>query len=266
MKITEFRNKLGTAIAILAAITLAFASCNVDVNDMIKLDAPTNLVINSISNGTSTCTVSISFSYGGNEGLAPVSRAILGYSTENDSSKAVFDGSVALEVKAGENTATATMNFLADSGTKYYFWLKLTSSANTVFDSDWSDVAEFTYDSLSGTDTEYLARYVFYSRAGEHIKDADEGIAEDLYCTWEEKLGGQYYAIPDPYVISYVYFTFKSVDEENGIAYFYANACKGYYIDSNHLDGEGFAVAIKFPNDLKDKVEINPETNYWRYK
>lgn len=257
MKITEFRNKLGTAIAILAAITLAFASCNVDDNDMIKLDAPTNLVINSISNGTSTCTVSISFSYGGNEGLAPVSRAILGYSTENDSSKAVFDGSVALEVKAGENTATATMNFLADSGTKYYFWLKLTSSANTVFDSDWSDVAEFMYDSLSGTDTEYLARYVYPSRAGEHIIDTDKGYAEVSYDTWKEKLGGQYYAIP--YASEHVYFTFKSVDEENGIAYFYANAEEGYYIDSN-------SVAIKLPDDLIGKFEINPETNYWRYK
>ena len=266
MKITEFRNKLGTAIAILAAITLAFSSCNVDVNYMIKLDAPTNLVINSISNGTSTCTVSISFSYGGNEGLASVSRAILGYSTENDSSKAVFDGSIALEVKAGENTATATMNFLADSETKYYFWLKLTSSANTVFDSDWSDVAEFTYDSLSGTDTEYLARYVFPSRAGEHIKDADEGIAEGLYCIWKEKLGGQYYAIPDPYLIEGVHFTFKTVDEENGIAYFYANASERYYIDSNYLNGDGFVYARRLPNDLIGKVEINPETNYWRYK
>ncbi len=168
-------------------------------------------------------------------------------------------------VENGENTITVAIpNFHPELLEKYYFGLRLTNTADNILDSG-RYVVGYTYIE-SGKDTKYLARYVFHSRAGEHIIDTDKGIAEDLYCIWEEKLGGQYYAIPDPYSISYVYFTFKSVDEENGIAYFYANACEGYYIDPDHLDGEGFVVAIKFPNDLIGKVEINPETNYWRYK
>jgi len=49
------------------------------------------------------------------------------------------------KVEAGKNTRTVNYNnFTPKHGKKYYFWLKVTSSAYNVSDSSWSNVAEFT--------------------------------------------------------------------------------------------------------------------------
>lgn len=120
-----------------------------DGNSRSKLDAPTNLVINSMENVVypESCDVNITFNYNGKTGLDGATNAVLGYATTNDSSKAVYDTyNSNVKVEVGENTRTANIsNFKAVSGKKYYFWLKVTSAANNVSDSAWSKVAEFTY-------------------------------------------------------------------------------------------------------------------------
>lgn len=142
--------------AIFAALVMAcaFFGCKNltnedDGNSRSKLDAPTNLVINSMENVEypESCNVNITFNYNGKTGLDGATYGILGYSMTNDSSKAVYDTyNSNVKVEVGENTRTANIsNFKAVSGKKYYFWLKVTSAANNVSDSAWSKVAEFTY-------------------------------------------------------------------------------------------------------------------------
>ena len=140
------------AIFVALVLTVAFTGCknpssNDDGNSKSKLDAPTNLVVNSITDNTISCAVNITFNYNGK--FEGATKAILGYSTTNDSSKAVYDTyNSTATVEAGENTRTVNYTgsyyFKPTSGKKYYFWLKVTSSAYNVSDSSWSNVAEFT--------------------------------------------------------------------------------------------------------------------------
>jgi len=66
------------------------------------------------------------------------------YSTTNDYSTAMYESVGSVDV--GENTRTVNYsNFTPVSGTKYYFWIKVTSASNSILDSSWSKVAEFTY-------------------------------------------------------------------------------------------------------------------------
>lgn len=146
-------------VAILAALVLscAFTGCKNstnedDGNSISKLDAPTNLVINSITDNTTTCAVNITFNYSGKTGIDGATKAVLGYSTTNDSSKAYYDDmNTYATVEAGSNTRTVNISsinapyFVPVDGKKYYFWLKVTSAANNVRESAWSNVAEFTY-------------------------------------------------------------------------------------------------------------------------
>ena len=140
------------AIFVALVLTVAFTGCknpssNDDGNSKSKLDTPTNLVVNSITDNTISCAVNITFNYNGK--FEGATNAILGYSTTNDSSKAVYDTSNSTAtVEAGKNTRTVNYTgsyyFIPTSGKKYYFWLKVTSSAYNVSDSSWSNVAEFT--------------------------------------------------------------------------------------------------------------------------
>ncbi|UTC46934.1 hypothetical protein E4N72_10460 [Treponema vincentii] len=140
------------AIFVALLLTVAFTGCknpssNDDGNSKSKLDAPTNLVVNSITDNTISCAANITFNYNGK--FEGATKAILGYSTTNDSSKAVYDTyNSTATVEAGENTRTVNYTgsyyFKPTSGKKYYFWLKVTSSAYNVSDSSWSNVAEFT--------------------------------------------------------------------------------------------------------------------------
>jgi len=140
------------AIFVALVLTVAFTGCknpssNDDGNSKSKLDAPTNLVVNSITDNTISCAVNITFNYNGK--FEGATNAILGYSTTNDSSKASYDTyNSTATVEAGENTRTVNYTgsyyFKPTSGKKYYFWLKVTSSAYNVSDSSWSNVAEFT--------------------------------------------------------------------------------------------------------------------------
>ena len=140
------------AIFVALLLTVAFTGCknpssNDDGNSKSKLDAPTNLVVNSITDNTISCAVNITFNYNGK--FEGATNAILGYSTTNDSSKATYDTyNSTATVEAGENTRTVNYTgsyyFKPTSGKKYYFWLKVTSSAYNVSDSSWSNVAEFT--------------------------------------------------------------------------------------------------------------------------
>ena len=140
------------AVAVLAAsvLCLAFLGCKNstnedDGNSTSKLNAPTNLVVNSITDNTINMAVNISFNYDGK--FEGATYGILGYSETNDSSHAIYDSynsNVTLE--SGANTRTAYIqNWKPVTGKKYYFWLKATSSANNVSESAWSNVAEFTY-------------------------------------------------------------------------------------------------------------------------
>ena len=141
------------AIFVALVLTVAFTGCknpssNDDGNSKSKLDAPTNLVVNSITDNTISCAVNITFNYNGK--FEGATNAILGYSTTNDSSKATYDTyNSTATVEAGGNTRTVNYTgsyyFKPTSGKKYYFWLKVTSSAYNVSDSSWSNVAEFIY-------------------------------------------------------------------------------------------------------------------------
>ena len=141
------------AIFVALLLTVAFTGCknpssNDDGNSKSKLDAPTNLVVNSITDNTISCAVNITFNYNGK--FEGATKAILGYSTTNDSSKATYDTyNSTATVEAGGNTRTVNYTgsyyFKPTSGKKYYFWLKVTSSAYNVSDSSWSNVTEFTY-------------------------------------------------------------------------------------------------------------------------
>ncbi len=149
--------KLSKFAAIFAALTMVcvFFGCKDstnedDGNSISKLEAPVNLVINSITDNTISCDVNITFSYNGS--LDGTTRAILGYSATNDSSKAYYDDmNTYAKVEAGTNTRTVSISsinapyFIPVNGKKYYFWLKVTSAANNLSDSAWSNVAEFTY-------------------------------------------------------------------------------------------------------------------------
>ena len=141
-------------IFVALVLTVAFTgwknlSSNDDGNSLSKLDAPTNLVINSMENVDypESCDVNITFNYNGETGLDGATYGILGYSMTNDSSQAIYDTyDSKVTVEVGENTRTAKIsNFKAVSGKKYYFWLKVTSANVNIIDSSWSNVAQFTY-------------------------------------------------------------------------------------------------------------------------
>jgi len=141
-----------TVLLTTVLLTLAFVSCKQAATNegktLTKLEAPTNLVINSITDNTISCAVNVTFNYTGK--FEGATNAILGYSTTNDSSKATYDTyNSTATVEAGENTRTVNYTgsyyFKPTSGKKYYFWLKVTSSAYNVSESSWSDVAEYTY-------------------------------------------------------------------------------------------------------------------------
>ena len=150
------------AVAVLAAsvLCLAFLGCKNstnedDGNSTSRLNAPTNLVINSITDNTTTCAVNITFNYSGKTGIDGATKAVLGYSTTNDSSQAIYDENINYAtIESGANTRTVNFSsselytgpyLVPVNGKKYYFWLKVTSAANNVSDSTWSNVAEFTY-------------------------------------------------------------------------------------------------------------------------
>mgnify|MGYP002865358603 CR=1 FL=1 len=111
------------------------------------MDAPNNLVINSITRYDGLYSSSVNFSFNYNGAFDGVTEAILGYSTTNDSSKAIYDSyNSRATVESGANTRSVTFqNWLPANGKKYYFWFKITSSSNNHRDSAWSNVAEFTY-------------------------------------------------------------------------------------------------------------------------
>ena len=145
-------------VAILAAVVLscAFTGCKNSTNEddgnlTSKLNEPTNLVINSMTDNTISCDVNITFNYDGKTGLDGATNAVLGYATTNDSSKAYYDMNTYATVEAGSNTrtviipSTSAPYLVPVNGKKYYFWLKVTSAANNVRESAWSNVAEFTY-------------------------------------------------------------------------------------------------------------------------
>ena len=135
------------------ALFFVFTSCKNsssadDGMTITKLEAPTNLVVNSIVDASMiapAADVNISFDYNGQ--FEGATYGILGYSTTNDSSKAIYDSyNSTVTVEAGKNTRTANIqNLYLVPGKKYYFWLKVTSSANNFSDSTWSNVADFTY-------------------------------------------------------------------------------------------------------------------------
>lgn len=143
-----------TTVLVTLALFFVFTSCKNsssadDGMTITKLKAPTNLVVNSIedaSNINSAANVNISFDYNGQ--FEGATYGILGYSTTNDSSQAIYDSyNSTVHVEAGKNTRTANIqNLHLVSGRKYYFWLKVTSSSYNFSDSPWSNVAEFTYN------------------------------------------------------------------------------------------------------------------------
>lgn len=226
---------------------------------IIQLTAPTNLVINSITDSTNGCAVNFSFTYNGDVEIDGTTTAILGYSTTDDSSKATYDTSSAVTVEAGENTKTATIsNFHPELGAKYYFWLKLTNTEDNVLDSCWCNDAGFTY-LVGGKDTKYLARFVCTGEPANEVNSI-EGADGELYAQvdWDMiKVNGQCYFIRTD--SHYIHCTFKSLDENTGTAYFYATALAGYYIK----DGQAVALPYYISGN---EFEINPETNYWRCK
>jgi hypothetical protein len=144
-------------IFVALVLTVAFTGCentssNDDGNSTSKLNAPTNLVINSMTDNTNSCDVNITFNYDGKTGLDGATFAVLGYATTNDNSKASYDTyNTNAKVEAGPNTRTVSIPstsapyLVPVDGKTYYFWLKVTSAAYNVSDSAWSSVAQFTY-------------------------------------------------------------------------------------------------------------------------
>lgn len=141
------------AILVASVLAFSFFGCEEPSSDdgdsNLKLGSPTNLVINSIKDASmieSAAEVNISFDYDGK--FYGATYGILGYSTTNDSSKAIYDSyNSTVHVENGSNTRTANIERLKlVDGRKYYFWLKITSSDYNVSDSDWSNVAEVTYN------------------------------------------------------------------------------------------------------------------------
>ena len=224
-----------------------------------KLDAPTNLVVNSITETENGCAINISFTYNGKTELASKTTAILGYSTSNDSSEAIYGSNSAVTVGAGENTKTVTIsNFKPELTERYYFWVKLTNTAENILDSDWSDVVKFTY-LVSGKDTKYLARFVCTGATANEVNSFKDSNGK-LYAKvdWDMvKVKGQAYFLENPR--HRLNFTFKSLDEDKGTAYFYATPIAGYYIENGK--------AFPLPEHLSgNEFEINPKTNYFRCK
>ena len=125
-------------VAILAALVLlcAFTGCKNstnedDGNSISKLDAPTNLVINSITDNTTTCAVNITFNYSGKTGIDGSTKAVLGFSTTNDSSQAIYNDNINYAtIESGANTRTVNFSsselysgtyLVPVNGKKYYF-------------------------------------------------------------------------------------------------------------------------------------------------
>lgn len=144
MKHTKIAVLLAATVLSIAVLGCKTPTNNDDGNTITRMDAPTNLVINSIETGYYT-SVNFSFNYDGT--FDGATYVILGYSNTNDSSKAIYDSyNNRTTVESGANTRTVTFqNFFPEPGKKYYFWLKTTSSANNRRDSSWSNVADFTY-------------------------------------------------------------------------------------------------------------------------
>jgi hypothetical protein len=147
MKHSKIAVLLATALLSFAVLGCKTSTNDDDGNSMTNMDAPNNLVINSITRYDATYSGSVNFSFNYNGAFDGVTEAILGYSTTNDSSTAIYDSYTSrATVESGANTRTVTFeNWLPTDGKKYYFWLKITSSSNNRRDSDWSNVAEFTY-------------------------------------------------------------------------------------------------------------------------
>lgn len=116
--------------------------------------------------------------------------------------------------------------------------------------------------SLNGIDTEYLARCVYKTEDGENMVDPWAGICNSGYVASPLDYEMTHpYALP---VVSNITFTFKFMDNTKNPAeaYFWAIARSGYYI----MDSENL-IAAKLPAIINaDDVEINTETNYWKYK
>ena len=94
-----------TVLLTTVLLTLAFVSCKQAATNegktLTKLEAPTNLVINSITDNTISCAVNVTFNYNGK--FEGATNAILGYSSTNDSSKASYDTyNSTATVEAGE--------------------------------------------------------------------------------------------------------------------------------------------------------------------
>ena len=133
---------------------LSFSKNAKDEIEAFKAD-PMNGEINSITDNTTTCAVNITFNYSGKTGIDGANKAVLGYSTTNDSSQAIYDDNINYAtIESGANTRTVNFSsselysgpyLVPVNGKKYYFWLKVTSAANNVKESAWSNVAEFTY-------------------------------------------------------------------------------------------------------------------------
>ena len=84
-RFSKFTVLLTTVLLILAFVSCKQAATN-EGKTLTKLEAPTNLVINSITDNTISCAVNVTFNYNGK--FEGATNAILGYSTTNDSSKA----------------------------------------------------------------------------------------------------------------------------------------------------------------------------------
>ena len=120
-------------------------------------------------------------------------------------------------------------------------------------------IVEESDNSLSGKDTEYLARRICTGCSANDF-NSFEGSNGELYAQagWDYlKVNGQWYFFENPG--HRLEISFKSLDENTGVAYFYATANVGYYIQNGN--------ALVLPAEINaSNLELNPETNYWRYK
>lgn len=142
----NFFSKIAT-ILVVSVLAFSLFACK-ESYSIPKPEAPTNLVINSIEEGIGddTASVNISFNYNGEFYGRDYMIGILGCSITNDSSRASYDRyNSDVHVTAGKNTRTADVKLKLVEGKKYYFWLKILRHSELGSDSDWSNVAEFTY-------------------------------------------------------------------------------------------------------------------------
>ena len=124
-----------------------------------ELEAPTNFVVNSITETENGCAVNISFTYNGKNIIDGTTNAILGYSTSPKFDVVISETKSDDTVENGENTITVAIpNFHPELLEKYYFGLRLTNTADNILDSG-RYVVGYKYIE-SGKDTKYLARFI----------------------------------------------------------------------------------------------------------